>query len=235
MRLFILVPLLVLVLELLIVRCQITSWSIGSSDIPLTRSNWVTGYHKPTDTVWMLGGWSSAGYGNAVISYHFANDTFIEHSNLTSISSLESDSQSFTVINDILYFNTNGTLGIFDMSAETETFPWPAESTKHTLPTYAKSACLANDGRYLFFSGGEASDADALNVLQIFDTYDETWITGPLMDKGRLRTACIAMNSVLYVFGGQNRHDAQGITFLYFHCLYNAFFNRIFINYRYIL
>lgn len=188
------------------IYCQnITSWIIGSSNIPLARSNWVTGYHKSTDTVWMLGGWGSAGYGNAVISYHIANDTFVEHPNLASISSLYSEAQSFTVINDILFFNTNGTLGIFNMSAETEIYPWPVSSAKHKLPIFSNSACLATDGRYLFFAGGQSSSINGVDYFQIFDTYNEIWIMdGPAMDNERIRHACIVKNGDFYVFGGQS-------------------------------
>ena len=67
---------------------------------------------------------------------------------LSSLNSLQANAKVHTVMNDVIYFNVNGQLGIFMMSRQTDIYPWPAgQPTKYTLPYAVQDGCMANDGR----------------------------------------------------------------------------------------
>eukprot|EP01084_Bolivina_argentea_P094334 169584_1 len=190
-------------INIILSEAQILSnWTSGTNTnrLPAPRSSQVIGYNAPDDTVWMLGGFTATiGYDNAVWSFDLTMQQFTIHTPLTY--TIHCGSQTYTQINNIIYFNLDGNIGTFDMDTEINEYP---SSKIPSMSYYTESGCLTTDGKHLFLLGG--SDWNA--YFQIFDTFTNLWSIGPPMTPtGRYRTTCHVIDDFLYVFGGTYPDD----------------------------
>ena len=167
------------------------------------RSSLVIGYNAPHKTVWFLGGLGDGGFVRQSWSLNLSTSpvTWTEWPSLSF--TIYARLQTYTNINNIIYWNLNGDIGTFNM--ETQQIEYPS-SVIPSLYHNTTSIGMTTDGRYLFALSG----SDYNLFFQIYDTYSSNskWFLGPQMPHGRYRFSChTSKNHELYVIGGTHPDD----------------------------
>eukprot|EP01084_Bolivina_argentea_P013575 25485_1 len=186
----------------------LSSWSQGTATMDYNYGALPVGYYEPTHKVWLIGGYPSSAT-NHVFSFDLDNPIdFIQHSDISSSYDIETYSQSYVTVNNLIYIvrdtgsNTNK-ISTFNMATQQFTPSWNSV----TVPYYTSinSAMAYHPNGYLIIIGGQDRYGSALKNFQILRLSNNQWFHGPDMLQSRDSFCASIVNNKLYAIGDTNQ------------------------------
>eukprot|EP01083_Nonionella_stella_P279208 949868_1 len=182
--------------------CQIIGIEQQTSLMPVDGDAWATYYQSAHNKIWLLSPrkWSQAALDLVsfpyVIAYDIDNDLFETQPNITNATPSFNGwvPRYFVTIEDDIYLNGDtGAIAVYNIHSDTTT-------TLYTIPW--RQSCLATDGRFIFFLGGEVlNNIHGDPRTRMYDTNTNTWYSGNEQLYDIRRFPCEVINGAVYTFG----------------------------------
>ena len=123
-----------------------------------------------------------------------------EYSMLSNSTVIYGIGQTFTTLNEVIYFNINGNIGSYDMRNEIYNYPF-----KSLLLRDINEACTTSDSDKLYFIGGINTGDNNIesNEFQIYNILNDSWnVNTPRINIPRYYSTCNTLQDTIYIIGG---------------------------------
>ena len=172
-------------------------YTISDETLPTPNAEQIGGYDNNTNLIWILGGMNCE---ICVYSYNITSDTINTHNSLTTGITNNNPSNSVIINSIIYYLDEDGTIGKYEIEAETQIHPWFND------PSDVRVGCLVTNTNktklYLI---------DDVNEFFIIDIKNETINQGPNANFDRTSPACaVSSDNYMYVLFG-NQYEIERI------------------------
>eukprot|EP01084_Bolivina_argentea_P271961 462899_1 len=199
------------------------NWMLSNAFLPRSDYSMATAYDYSKHRVWFLGGYSNS---NQLISYE--HDSFIDHGISNLSTSLHSNCQFYTTVDDKLWImdSSGSYLNVFDILDAVfieniipfSTFPLTVCSSTYYVPP--EDICLTsfidnnidNTYQYIIVTGGWYTvptgkcrgSTPRIGIVRILNITSHKWNNhnAPNMLQWRSGHSCIVHQKILYVIGG---------------------------------
>eukprot|EP01083_Nonionella_stella_P314245 1131302_1 len=196
-------------------QCQIIGIELQTSLMPINGEAWATYYQSAHHKIWLFSPrrWNPVidmHCDPIVISYDIDNDIFEIQRNISNATPSFNGwvPRYYAAIGENIYLNGDtGAIDVYNINTDTTT-------NIHSI--WFRQSCVATDGRFVFFMGGEETGSTMGSwATNAHDTTTGVWYQGKDQMHRLRRFPCEIMNGTIYTFGGNNIMSQDYISKLY--------------------
>eukprot|EP01083_Nonionella_stella_P064722 168972_1 len=196
-------------------QCQIIGIELQTSLMPINGEAWAIYYQSAHHKIWLFSPrrWNPVidmHCDPIVISYDIDNDIFEIQRNISNATPSFNGwvPRYYAAIGENIYLNGDtGAIDVYNIITDTTT-------NIHSI--WFRQSCVATDGRFVFFMGGEDTGSVQGNWnTNAYDTTTGVWYQGNHQIHSLRRFPCEILNGTIYTFGGNNGVSRNYIGKLY--------------------